>query len=219
MLAASLGAALVAILLAMMLSNVGLLSDSSPAYGFLVGPGVSAGVVLILLSVNLGSIRKAGPKMLKAFGLGALGTGLGSMVMALLLARSIGPETWKLSGQFTGTYTGGGLNFAAVGKALGTSSDLFSAAIAADVLVTAIWLVACLAVPVFLGTKNSIERERIDLPSVSEEQQEMTLERSLYSSGKPIQVIEVAALVTIAIGVLWCSSLLGTWFSFLMAGI
>ncbi|MCG8605496.1 DUF819 family protein, partial [bacterium] len=60
----SLGAALVSILLAMVLSNIGLLSDSSPAYGFLVGPGVSAGVVLILLSVDLGSVRKAGPTML-----------------------------------------------------------------------------------------------------------------------------------------------------------
>ena len=81
----SLGAALVAILLAMVLSNVGLLSDSSPAYGFLVGPGVYAGIVLILLSVNLDSIRNAGPKMLKAFGLGALGTGLGSMIQTMVL--------------------------------------------------------------------------------------------------------------------------------------
>ena len=49
---------------------------------------------------------------------------------------------------------------------------------------------------------------------VPNEQQEMTLERSLYSSGKPAQLIQVAVLGAIAIGTLWFSSLLGSWFSF-----
>jgi uncharacterized membrane protein len=211
----SLGAALVSILLAMVLSNVGLLSDSSPAYGFLVGPGVSAGVVLILLSVDLGSVRKAGPVMLKAFAVGAVGTAVGSMLMATLLSESLGPETWKLSGQFTGTYTGGGMNFAALGQALGTSSDLFSAAIAADVLVTAIWLVACLAAPVILS-RNKNNSTMIDQQqAVSRESGNVTIQHSLYTSGQPIELFQMAAMAAIAIGTLWLSGVLADWISFL----
>ena len=53
----------------------------------------------------------------------------------LYLADSIGPEHWKLAGQFTGTYTGGGLNFSALQREFGTEQELFTAARAADILV------------------------------------------------------------------------------------
>ena len=147
----SLGSALVGILLAMALSNAGLLPGSSPTYEFLVGPGVSVGIALILFSVDVRSVLQAGPRMLAAFGIGAVGTAVGAIVGALTLHGLVGPETWKLAGQFTGTYTGGGLNFAARGKAFETSETLFTAAIAADVTVTALWMAACLSAPLLFG--------------------------------------------------------------------
>ena len=51
--------------------------------------------------------------MLAAFALGAVGTATGAIAAGLWLQDAIGEETWKLTGQFTGTYTGGGMNFAA----------------------------------------------------------------------------------------------------------
>ena len=47
----SLSSALVAILAAMVLSNVGLIPGNSPAYDFLFGPGVMAGIALIMLCI------------------------------------------------------------------------------------------------------------------------------------------------------------------------
>ncbi len=146
----ALGSALVSILLAMALSNAGLLPDMSPTYALLASTGVSVALVLILLSVDLHSVISAGPKMLVAFVIGAVGTALGATSAALTLNGVVGPETWKLAGQYTGTYTGGGANFAFLGRAFETSADLFSAAIAADVAVTAIWLIACLSIPALL---------------------------------------------------------------------
>lgn len=210
----ALGAALLGILFAMALSNVGILPDNSPAYEFLVGPGVSAAIVLILLSVDIRSVRKAGPVMLKAFGIGAVGTAIGSTIMALLLYSRIGPETWKLAGQFTGTYTGGGLNFAAVGQAVGTSSNLFTAGIAADVIVTAIWLMVCLLAPVILGKKMTRDARKDQTKTNSQNGETFTLERSLYSSGKPVDLIHIAALIAVTIGCLWFSGILASWFSF-----
>ncbi|MEZ5288296.1 MAG: DUF819 family protein [Vicinamibacterales bacterium] len=142
-----LGAAATAILMALALSNTGVIPGASPVYDFLMGQGVIAGIVLVLLGVNLSSLSRAGRPMLVAFALGAAGSALGALAMASLLGGSVGADTWKLSGQFASTYIGGGMNFAAVGQELGTRSDLFSAGIAADVIVTAIWLVACLVIP------------------------------------------------------------------------
>ncbi len=206
----SLGAALVGILFAMVLSNVGVLPGSSPAYEFLMGPGVSVGIALILLSVDVGSVLQAGPRMLAAFGIGAVGTAIGATVGALVFFPLVGTETWKLAGQFTGTYTGGGMNFVALGRALGTSADLFTAATAADVIVTAIWMVACLSVPVFLGrARQSSHLESAPATSPGAETP-LTLERALYESGRPIGLSDTAALVAIAVAAVWFAGLLGS---------
>jgi uncharacterized membrane protein len=144
----ALGSALLGILGGMLLSNLGIIPGESPAYDFLGGPAVSAGIILILLTVDVKSVAKAGARMFAAFTLGGLGSAVGASTAALLLVDAIGDETWKLAGQYTATYTGGGVNFAAVGAALGTSGELFTAGIAADVTLTAIWMATCLTVPV-----------------------------------------------------------------------
>ena len=144
----ALGSALLGILGGMLLSNLGIIPGESPAYDFLGGPAVSAGIVLILLTVDVKSVAKAGGRMFAAFTLGGIGSAIGASAAALLLAGASGDETWKLAGQYTATYTGGGVNFAAVGAALETSGELFTAGIAADVTLTAIWMATCLTVPV-----------------------------------------------------------------------
>ena len=199
----SLGAALVGILLAMLLSNIGILPGTSPTYEFLMGTGVNLAIALILLSVDLGSVLKAGSGMLAAFGIGALGTAVGAITGGLLLSGVVGPETWKLAGQFTGTYTGGGANFAALGRAFETSADLFSAATAADVIVTAVWMAACLTVPVLLGRPKQGHGEGAPVAGESSGEGQLTLERTLQSSVKPVLLGDTAALVAIAVGAVW----------------
>ena len=204
----ALGAALVAILLGMVLSNTGLIPGTSPTYDFLMGTGVNVGIALILLNVDIRSVLSAGPRMLGAFGIGAVGTAAGAFVGALLLSGLVGPETWKLAGQFTGTYTGGGVNFAALGEAFDTSPEMFSAATAADVIVTAIWMITCLAVPVILGRGNGGVTESPS-DSVGTEGLPKTLEHSLVSSGRVMSILDAAGLVTIAVCAVWTSQWLG----------
>jgi len=201
----SLGAALTALLLGMLLSNSGLLPGNSPTYDFLMGTGVNLGIALILLSVDLRSILQAGPRMLVAFGIGALGTAVGAITGGLLLVGLVGPETWKLAGQFTGTYTGGGANFAALGRAFDTSAEMFSAATAADVIVTAVWMAACLAVPVLLGRPKQVQQPVDDLEP---QEKPITLERALHDSVKPVSIRDTAVLVVIAVGVVWGAGIL-----------
>ena len=110
----ALGAALVGILLAMLLANIGVLTAASSTYDLLSGTGVNLAIAFILLGVNLRSVMQAGPLMLVAFAIGAVGTAVGATVAALLLEGMIGPETPKLAAQYTGTYTGGGMNFTAL---------------------------------------------------------------------------------------------------------
>ena len=220
----ALGAALTGILLGMLLSNTGILPGESPTYNFLMGDGVYFGIALILLNVDLRSVLKAGPGMLGAFGIGAAGTALGAMVGGLFLSGMVGPETWKLAGQYAGTYTGGGANFAAVGRAFETSPDLFAAATAADVIITAVWMATCLAVPVLLGRPKQEHTADGVRPAASTDggkteglpeasgPRPATLEKSLNSSVRPIPMSDLAALVAVALGAVWASEAFGGLF-------
>lgn len=232
----ALGAAFIGILLGMLLSNTGVLPGESPTYRFLMGPGVSVGIVLILLSVDVRTVLFAGPRMLVAFGIGAVGSAVGAVVGALAVFRLVGPETWKLAGQFTGTYTGGGVNFAALGEAFQTRSDLFTAGVAADVIITAVWMAACLMAPVvFAGWKRSAgggssgadagdagvagRRENTTQGNGGTPESVKgspapfpaahSLERTLYASRRPVSLADLSALAAVGIGAVWGSHILG----------
>lgn len=145
------GASLMAILFGALLSNAGLVPVSSPVYAGITGPVTSLAIAWLLLSVDLGDLKKAGPRMMAAFGVAVLGTALGAFVGAFLFAGFFGEDTWKLAGTLTGTYSGGGLNFVAVGRGLGLPDGLFAGATAADNLTTGLWLAATLVLPIWLG--------------------------------------------------------------------
>jgi uncharacterized membrane protein len=207
----SLGAALVGILLGMLLSNVGIIPGTSPTYEFLMGPGVNIGIALILLNVDVKSVLDAGPKMLGAFGIGAAGTAVGAASGALLLSGVVGNETWKLAGQFTGTYTGGGVNFAALGKAFDTSPTMFAAATAADVIVTAVWMAICLTVPMLFGRSNQATTAAANPADHSGDPDAHTLEHALHTSGRAVSLTDASVLVTIAFAAVWLSGQLASW--------
>jgi uncharacterized membrane protein len=226
----ALGSALVGILLGMFLSNTGILPGESPAYDFLGGPAVSAGIVLILLTVDIRSVAQAGPRMLAAFTIGGIGSAIGASTAAFLLADSIGDETWKLAGQYTATYTGGGVNFAAVGSALDTSGELFAAGIAADVTMTAIWMATCLTVPVLFASLDRKEARVVAEVGIAgtdgsagvsethpggpervetDEEGTASLHEMLYSSVGSIGLLDLAMLALIVLATLWASDWLG----------
>ncbi len=145
------GASLIAIVLGATLSNTGVVPVSSPVYDAIGGPVTSLAIAWLLLAVNLSDLRRAGKRMVGAFLLAAAGTALGAAVGAFVFAGTFADETWRLAGTLTGTYSGGSINFVAVGRGLQLPDALFAGATAADNLTTGLWLGATLMLPLWLG--------------------------------------------------------------------
>jgi uncharacterized membrane protein len=145
------GASLLALAFGAVLSNSGIVPAQSPVYGIIEGPLTSLAIAWLLLAVNLSDLKVAGPKMIGAFLLAAVGTGFGALAGGALLAGRFGENTWRLAGVFTGTYSGGSVNFVSVGQGVQLPDFLFAGATAADALTTGIWLAFTLLLPVWLG--------------------------------------------------------------------
>ncbi len=145
------GASLLALILGAALSNLGIVPAASPVYDAIAGPATLLAVAWLLLAVHVTDLRYAGPQMVGAFALAALGTALGAFIGAIIFADFLGENMWKLAGTLTGTYTGGSLNFVAVGTGLELPAQLFAGATAADALTTGLWLAVTLTIPLWLG--------------------------------------------------------------------
>ena len=145
------GASLLALALGALLSNLGLIPGASPVYDTIAGPVTMLAIAWLLLAVNLSDLGRAGPHMVGAFVLAALGTALGAFVGAFIFADFLGENTWKLAGTLTGTYSGGSVNFTSVATGVELPASLFSGATAADATTTGIWLAATLLLPTWIG--------------------------------------------------------------------
>ena len=148
------GSALVVILAAAVLANLGLIpsaSNAPPLYDGIFHYIAPLAIFFLLLDVRLRDLRKAGAAMLLLFGLGALATMAGSVIAYHLIApQTRGIENaHALAGMFTGTYIGGSVNLNAIALQYGVtkSGTLFAALNAADNIVTTIWIVVTLLLP------------------------------------------------------------------------
>jgi uncharacterized membrane protein len=139
-----------------LVSNVGFITDRSPFYDGLASFTVPFAVCLILFTVNLADLKRTGGPLLAAFAIACIGTMIGVLTAGVLvnsqLAMVLGEETWKLAGPFTGTYTGGSLNFFALWDGLEVGNpDLFAAANAVDNLTIFPLFAMWVLIPGWLG--------------------------------------------------------------------
>lgn len=155
-----LGTALVVIVVAAILANVGVIptySDEIPVYTGIFGFVAPLSIFWLLLAVRLKDVLGAGSTMLGLFVVGALGTTLGVVVgMHVVDGQAAFGELYgAFGGMFVGTYTGGSVNFNAIALEYGVMEEgvLYAGAAAVDSLMTAVWMAVNLLVPRLLGSR------------------------------------------------------------------
>jgi len=155
------GTALLAIALGALLSNLRVIPTGTdpdsqvPLYDFIFTYLAPLSIFWLLLRANLKQLLQAGLPMLALFGMGAFGTVLGT-VIALGAFHSAGAfAEWNtaIGGALVGTYTGGSLNFNAIALHYGLVREgvLYGGIIAADNIITGVWMAATLAAPRLLA--------------------------------------------------------------------
>ncbi len=145
--AARLSGPVIALLLAMILSNARVVPTDAPVYDFVEGWLVPLAIPLLLLRANVREIARAGRGLLTAFCLATLGTLLGTVLAASLLRGVIGtPATEHAAGLMAASYIGGGVNFFQVKASRGISPDVANPLLVADNFVMAGFFILILGI-------------------------------------------------------------------------
>ena len=169
-----LGTALVVIVLTAIVANLGVLPAGStdanpvPVYNGVFTYVAPISIFWLLLRVNLRDVLEAGGSMITLFVVGSLGTTVGIVLgmWAIGAPAIIGAKQAALGGMFVGTYTGGSVNFNAVALSYDMVTDgaLYAGSVAVDNILTSVWMIVTLAMPVVLAPLWSLGEPSADDP-------------------------------------------------------
>ena len=135
-----------ALLIAMGLSNTRLVPAQSPAYDFVGDWLVPLAIPLLLFRANLREIVRTGGRLFLIFHLSSVGTLIGTVLAVCLLRGAIpSPDLEHAAGMMTASYIGGGVNFMAVKVSYHVREGVTNPLIVADNFVMAGIFVVLLA--------------------------------------------------------------------------
>jgi uncharacterized membrane protein len=200
--------AVVCTLLGILLANVGVIPHSSPAFDGVFTYAIPYAIVLVVMSSDLRELARAGKPMILMFVVASVGSFFGGLGAGVLFTPVVGPETWKLSGAFSGAFAGGGMNFAAVGQGLEVDPSLFAAAAVADNLSTVPYLLFQVAMVGVVGVAF-LRRSGVDATAMElEPGQDPTALRQVWTDS-PVSITDLSLLAGIPLAALWVARQLG----------
>ena len=130
------------------MSNTGLLTNSSPVYDWLSSTILPMFLIMMLLKVDVAATIRMMGRGIFVMLFGTAGVVLGAPIAFLIVKDRLPADAWKAFGSLAGSWIGGTGNMAAVTEGLKTSEEGFGLAVLGDNLVYIIWL------PILLGSKS-----------------------------------------------------------------
>ncbi len=136
--AAKLSAPVLALLIAMLLSNTRIVPADSPAYDFVGNWLVPLAIPLLLFRANIREIVRSGGRMVLVFHISSVGTLLGTALAVWTLRGRLGsPDTEHAAGMMAASYIGGSVNFMALKTSYAVREGVSNPLIVADNFVMA----------------------------------------------------------------------------------
>ncbi len=153
--------AIIALVGAMVLANFKIIPIDAPAYDQVWSYVVPLAIPLLLFRANVRKIWKESGRILAIFLISSAGTMIGAFVGFMLLKDHV-PALYKVGAMMSGSYIGGGVNFAAMSKSFEAPGELVSAAVVADNLLMALYFFVLIAIPSMAIFRKLFKHPHID---------------------------------------------------------
>lgn len=214
--ASKVSGAIIALIMAMILANIGIIPTSCVLYDDIVwGVIVPMGIPLLLLQCNLKKIWKETGRTLVIFLIGAVGTTVGAFLAYSILKGPFGSasDLARVAAMMTGSCIGGGVNFAAMASQYAAGSDLTAAATVADNLLMAAYFFVLIA---FAGSRffrKNLKHPYIDEVEAGASKEAAQTQAAAFWSRKDISLKDIAMNFAYAVAVVFIARLIAGVFS------
>lgn len=199
--AARISGSVIALILAMVMANIGILPIQSVLYDDIVwGVIVPMGIPLLLLQCNLKKIWREAGKMLTIFLIGAAGTITGALLAYFALRGAYtatggqAEDLAAVASMMTGSYIGGSVNFSAMAMQHGLKgTPVAAAATVADNLLMALYFFVLIAFAGMRFFRNRFAHPHIDeVEKGSAGREDAKTQAAAFWSRKDISLKDVA---------------------------
>ncbi|WAA12762.1 DUF819 domain-containing protein [Fervidibacillus halotolerans] len=159
--AAKISGAVIALLGALVLANLHIIPTEAPAYDAVWSYVVPLAIPLLLFQTNLRKIWVESERLLVLFLISSIGTVIGVYLSFIGLKNAV-KSLDKIGAIMTGSYIGGGVNFAALSAKFEVPGELVSAAVVADNLMMALYFFVLMVIPAIGFFRNRFQTPYID---------------------------------------------------------
>ena len=208
--ASKISGAIIALLIALAASNLAIIPTSCVLYDNIVWDfAVPLGIPLLLLQCNMKKIWKETGRMMVIFLIGAAGTVAGAFLAYTLLHRYI-PGLEGVAAMMTGSYIGGGVNFAALADEFDVG-EIKAAATVADNLLMALYFFALIFIAGMKFFRSHYSHPHIDAVAESGDLSGAQTQAAAYWSRKGISLKDIALNFAYAAAVVFAAKLISTF--------
>lgn len=182
---------------AMILSNVGIIPLDAPAYDFVWDYIIPLAIPMLLFNADIRRIGKESGRLLIIYLISGFGTVAGGIAAYNLLKGSFA-DLGLVTPMMIGTYTGGSVNLVAMSDAYNVGGELVSSSVVADNLLMALYFFALIAAA---GSKLFLKSFRH--PIIDEIEQQSgggeTKGASTFWTSKQISLKDIAVCVALSL--------------------
>ena len=204
--------AIIGLVAAMLLANFNVIPTAAPTYDVVWGFVVPLAIPLLLFDANIKKIWRVSGRVLIMFLLSSIGTIAGVFLAFALLKNHI-PDLYKMAAMMTGSYIGGGVNFAAMAESFGTGEKWISALTVADNLLMALYFFVLLAIPSVNFFLNKFKHPHIDEVNENANKEDGETLAAQYWGRKDISLKDISFSIAIAFVIVWISTALASFLS------
>ncbi len=177
--------------LPMLATTAGITPAASPLYDWTVPYLLLFALLMLMVSVNLGSVVRLGPVALFMVAAGTLGIVVGGPISLMIFGGMLPEDAWTGFAALSGSWIGGTANMVAIAESVGTSADAMGPVIVVDTVVGYGWMGVLIAMVGLQGrfdrrTKartGAIEETNRRLEAMKSERRPLTLRHAVVMIG------------------------------------
>jgi uncharacterized membrane protein len=203
---AKLTAPVLALGLAMILSNLGIMPADSPVYDFVGAYLVPLAIPLLLFRASVVHIARRAGVVFLVFHISSLGTILGAFLATALLRGRV-PQVEHAAGIMTGSYIGGAINFFAIKESFRVPETITNPLLVADNFVMALLFLLLLGI----ATHRFFLRSYPHPHSSSADAETARNRAAEHWRRKDIGLLDLAQSLAVAFLVVALAELVGRW--------